>query len=60
MKDNSLNRSGNNPYKERMDPLKRIADPANAQSDNAPIAAAAKIKQQQDLQAQRDVRLHRD
>ena len=52
-RDNSVNANGNKPQKERMDPLKRIADPANAQSDNAAIAKAAKVKQQQDLRCQK-------
>ena len=53
MKDNSVNANGKKPQKERMDPLKRIADPANAQSDNPAIAKAAKVKQQQDLKCQK-------
>ena len=49
-----VNRLGNNPGMESTGPLKRIADPANLQSQNPEIQAAAKIKQDQDLAPQKD------
>jgi hypothetical protein len=52
-RDARLNRRGNNPQRERVDPLKRIADPENLKSKNPAIAAAAKIKQDQDLAPQK-------
>ncbi|MGO8745131.1 MAG: hypothetical protein ACLQNE_04000 [Thermoguttaceae bacterium] len=48
-----VNRLGNNPGMESTGPLKRIADPANLQSQNPEIQAAAKIKQDQDLAPQK-------
>ena len=48
-----VNRLGNNPGMESTGPLKRIADPANLQSQNPAIQAAAKIKQDQDLAPQK-------
>jgi hypothetical protein len=53
LRDARLNRRGNNPERERVDPLKRIADPENLKSKNPAIAAAAKIKQDQDLAPQK-------
>ncbi len=53
MRDARLNRLGNNPNRERVPPLKRIADPANLESKNPAIAAAAKIKKDQDLAPQK-------
>jgi|GEM_PF-3389882 len=52
-RDARLNRLGNNPNRERVPPLKRIADPANLESKNPAIAAAAKIKKDQDLAPQK-------
>ncbi len=53
VRDSRLNRLGNNPQRERVPPLKRIADPANLESKNPAIAAAAKIKKDQDLAPQK-------
>lgn len=53
MRDARVNRLGNNPQAERKLPLKRIADPENMQSKNPAIAAAAKIKADEDLAAQK-------
>lgn len=53
LRDARLNRLGNNPQRERVPPLKRIADPANLESKNPAIAAAAKIKKDQDLAPQK-------
>lgn len=53
MRDARLNRLGNNPNRERVPPLKRIADPSNLESKNPAIAAAAKIKKDQDLAPQK-------
>jgi hypothetical protein len=53
MRDARLNRLGNNPQRERVPPLKRIADPANLESKNPAIATAAKIKKDQDLAPQK-------
>ena len=53
IKDKMKNRSGDCPCAERVDPLKRIADPANLKSPNPAIQAAAKIKQDQDLAPQK-------
>jgi hypothetical protein len=53
VRDARLNRRGNNPERERVPPLKRIADPANLESKNPAIAAAAKIKKDQDLAPQK-------
>ncbi len=53
MSDSTLNRNGNHPGMERKNPLKRLADPANLQSDNPAIKAAAKIKADQDQAPQK-------
>jgi len=53
MRDARLNRLGNNPNRERVPPLKRIADPANLESKNPAISTAAKIKKDQDLAPQK-------
>lgn len=53
IKDAHLNKSGDCPAKERKPPLKRIADPANLQSPNPAIQAAAKIKAEEDLAPQK-------
>ena len=42
VRDARLNRFGNHPNRERVPPLKRIADPSNLESKNPAIAAAAK------------------
>lgn len=55
LRDATSNRLGNNPDSERQVPLKRIADPDNMQSKNPAIAAAAKIKAEQD-QAQQKIK----
>ena len=52
-RDARLNRLGNHPNRERVPPLKRIADPANLESKNPAIATAAKIKKDQDLAPQK-------
>ena len=53
IRDVSINRRGNFPGLERKPPLKRIGDPANLESPNPAIAEAAKIKQAEDLKAQK-------
>jgi hypothetical protein len=53
MRDTTLNRRGNNPGAERKDPIKRLADPANLQSENPAIKKAAEIKADQDLAPQK-------
>jgi hypothetical protein len=53
VRDARVNRSGDNPDRERLPPLKRIADPANLYSQNPAIAAAAKIKSEEDLAPQK-------
>jgi hypothetical protein len=53
IRDTLSNRSGNRPGAERKDPIKRIADPANLESDNPAIKTAAKIKADQDLAPQK-------
>jgi HEAT repeat protein len=53
IRDAATNRLGNSPDSERTNPLTRIADPANLQSPNPSIQAAAKIKQQEDLAPQK-------
>jgi hypothetical protein len=53
VRDARLNRRGNNPDRERVPPLKRIADPENLESKNPAIKAAAKIKKDQDLAPQK-------
>lgn len=50
---NLVNRRGNNPQRERTPPLKRIADPANLESPNPAIKAAAEIKAEEDLAPQK-------
>src|SRR5258708_1453921 len=47
LKDNRVGANGNRLQKDRLDPLKRIAEPADAQSDNAAIVAVtAEIEQE--------------
>ncbi|PAY20273.1 hypothetical protein CKO51_06385 [Rhodopirellula sp. SM50] len=53
IRDVTLNRRGNFPGLERKPPLKRIGDPANLESPNPAIKAAAEIKQAEDLKAQK-------
>jgi hypothetical protein len=53
IRDANVNRRGNRPNWERKPPLKRIADPANLESENPAIKAAAKIKTDQDLREQK-------
>ena len=53
IKDATANKSGNNPSNERKPPLKRIADPANLESQNPAIKAAAKVKAEEDLAPQK-------
>jgi hypothetical protein len=53
IKDATSNPFGNHPALERKPPLKRIGDPANLASKNPAIAAAAQIKQEEDLAAQK-------
>ena len=53
IRDVSVNRRGNFPGLERKPPLKRIADPANLDSDNPAIKAAAEIKQAEDMKEQK-------
>lgn len=53
LRDVTVNRRGNLPGLERKPPLKRIGDPANLESDNPAIKAAAEIKQAEDLKAQK-------
>jgi hypothetical protein len=52
-RDNFRNRSGNRPGRERKPPLKRIADPALADVDNAAIKKAQQIKAEEDLAPQK-------
>ncbi len=52
-RDARLNRRGNNPQRERVDPLKRIADPENLKSDNPAIKTAAEAKMEADLAPQK-------
>jgi hypothetical protein len=49
----TTNRRGNTPGREPTPALKSIADPANLQSGNPAIEAAAKIKQQEDMAPQK-------
>lgn len=52
--DNRVNANGNNPQRERMDPLLRLADPANMADGKPPaVKAAAKIKAQKDMKCQK-------
>jgi outer membrane receptor protein involved in Fe transport len=53
VRDARLNRRGNNPQRERVDPLKRIADPENLKSDNPAIKTAAEAKAEADLAPQK-------
>ena len=53
IRDATSNKRGNNPQKERKPPLKRIADPANLESQNPAIKAAAKVKSEEDLAPQK-------
>lgn len=53
IRDVTVNRRGNFPGLERKPPLKRIGDPANLESPNPAIKAAAEIKQAEDLKAQK-------
>ncbi len=53
IKDATSNPFGNHPALERKPPLKRIGDPANLASKNPAIAAAAQIKQEEDLAQQK-------
>jgi hypothetical protein len=48
-----VNPHGNHPGLEKKPLLKKIADPANLQSDNPAIKAAAQVKQQEDLAPQK-------
>jgi hypothetical protein len=54
LRDGLVNRSGDFPNLEKKPPLKKIADPANLKPDQPEmIKAAAKIKQDKDLQKQK-------
>jgi len=53
IEDATVNANGNNPEDERVPPLKRIGDPANAQSQNPAIKKAAEIKQEEDQKQQK-------
>ena len=53
VRDVVANRRGNRPRMERKDPIKRIADPANLESDNPAIKAAAEIKKAEDMKLQK-------
>lgn len=53
IRDVTTNRRGNHPNLERKPPLKRIGDPANLESENPAIKAAAEIKQAEDMKAQK-------
>ncbi len=53
IEDATVNANGNNPADERIPPLKRIGDPANAQSQNPAIKKAAEIKQEEDMKQQK-------
>lgn len=53
VRDAQVNKRGNHPLKERQPELKRIADPANLESPNPAIKAAAKIKAEEDLAPQK-------
>ncbi len=52
-RDGLTNRSGNFPQCERKPPMLRIADPANLESPNAAIKAAAQVKAEEDLAPQK-------
>ncbi len=53
IKDAHINKKGDKPCKERVPPLKRIADPANLESQNPAIKEAAKVKADEDLAPQK-------
>lgn len=53
VRDVSLNRRGNFPGLERKPPIKRIADPANLESPDPAIKAAAEIKAAEEMKAQK-------
>ncbi len=53
IRDVTVNRRGNFPGLERKPPIKRLGDPANLESDNPAIKAAAEIKQAEDMKAQK-------
>ena len=53
IRDVSVNRRGNRPGLERKPPIARIADPANLESPNPAIKAAAEIKQAEDMKKQK-------
>ncbi len=53
IRDATANARGFRPQRERIPPLKRIADPANLAVDNPAIQAAAKIKMDADLAPQK-------
>ena len=53
VRDALVNRRGERPGMERKDPLKRIADPANLESEVPAIKAAAEIKADSDLAKQK-------
>jgi hypothetical protein len=53
IRDHFTNRKGNRPQCERKPPLLRIADPANLESPNAAIKAAAQVKAEEDLAPQK-------
>ncbi len=53
VRDVSLNRRGNFPGLERKPPIKRIADPANLESPDPAIKAAAEIKAAEDMKSQK-------
>ena len=53
VRDANVNRRGNHPEREAKPPLKAIADPANLQSPDPSVKAAALIKQDQDLAPQK-------
>lgn len=53
VRDVLTNRRGNRPGLERRDPLKRIADPENLESENPAIKKAAEVKKAEDMKAQK-------
>ena len=53
IRDALTNQNGNNPQRERLPALKQIANPANLNSPNPAIKAAAKIKAEADLAPQK-------
>ncbi len=53
LRDVSVNRRGNFPGLERTPPMKQIADPANLESDDPAIKAAAEVKQAEDMKDQK-------